>query len=320
VGTRGSALARAQTDLVAASLAKAMGAQIEIVPVTTHGDVSRQSLSSMGGVGVFASALREALLADECDVVVHSLKDLPTDPVPGLAIGAIPKRADARDVLVARDGLSLATLPARSRVGTGSPRRVAQVRAARGDLTVVDIRGNVDSRLARLDAEGENRLDAVILSAAGLIRLGRADVIDKPMELADWPTAPGQAALALEVREDDLSGTALAAGLRAVNHVTSRACAMAERGVLAGLRAGCSAPIGAYAHLADGLFFLTATVYSLDGTQSVTASHAATPEGHSAAALASSAEEIAGRVVEELLAKGAAGIAPVGSRRGTEEK
>ncbi|HEU0256319.1 MAG TPA: hydroxymethylbilane synthase [Microbacteriaceae bacterium] len=318
VGTRGSALALAQTDLVAVALAAAMHVEVEIVPVTTHGDVSRQSLASMGGVGVFASALREALLAGDCDVVVHSLKDLPTEPVPGLAIGAIPKRADARDVLVARDRLRLETLPPRARVGTGSPRRVAQLRAVRNDLDVVDIRGNVDSRLARLSAEDDTRLDAVVLSAAGLTRLGRAEVIDVPLELSAWPTAPGQAALALEVREQDVSGTALAAGLRAVNHATSRASAMAERGVLAGLGAGCSAPVGATAQLADGLFFLTATVYSLDGRASVTASHAATPDDRSAAALERAGREIAERVVAELLAEGAADIAPVGSQRGTE--
>lgn len=318
VGTRGSALARAQTDLVAARLGAAMHVEVEIVPVTTHGDVSRQSLSSMGGVGVFASALREALLAGDCDVVVHSLKDLPTDPVPGLVIGAIPKRADARDVLVAHGAPPLAWLAAGARVGTGSPRRIAQVKAARSDLDVVDIRGNVDSRLARLDADGDERLDAVILAAAGLIRLGRAEVIERPMELSAWPTAPGQAALALEVREADATGTPLAAGLAAVNHVTTRACAMAERGVLAGLQAGCSAPVGASAQMADGLFFLTATVYSLDGTQQVTASHAATPEGRSAQALDEAGRELAQRVVAELLAKGAARIAPVGSQRGTE--
>jgi hydroxymethylbilane synthase len=201
VGTRASALAVAQSTTVAERLAAATGHEVELVRVHTEGDRTQatgESLS-LGGTGVFASALREALLADECDVLVHSLKDLPTASHPGLHIGAIPGRADARDALCARDGLTLETLPQGARVGTGSPRRVAQLLARRPDLEVVPIRGNVDTRLRRL----EDDLDAVVLAAAGLGRLGRSASVTDLLGLGPWPSAPGQGALAVEVREGD---------------------------------------------------------------------------------------------------------------------
>ena len=309
VGTRGSALAMAQTTAIANRLGAAAGVPVEIIPITTHGDTSRESLSSLGGTGVFASALRESLLAGDCDVIVHSLKDLPTMAHAGLVIGATPKRADARDVLCARDGLTLATLPEGAKVGTGSPRRVAQLRRLRPDLRVVDIRGNVDTRLAFV-TDGE--LDAVVLAAAGLGRLGRLDAVATDfLELSAWPTAPGQGALAIEVREGKLD-RALTAALAAVNHSTTQAVATAERLVLAGLEAGCSAPIGASAEIDDGLLFLTATVYRPDGAEQLTASHAATPESHALADLLDAAHDVAERVVRELLAKGAAALAPLG--------
>lgn len=331
IGTRGSALAMAQTGDVAKALAKASGLEVELVPITTHGDTSRESLSALGGTGVFAGALRAALLAGECDVVVHSLKDLPTAKHPGLVIGAVPKRADARDTLVARDGLTLGTLPSGSRVGTGSPRRMAQLRRARADLEVVDIRGNVDTRLGRVggpeggdgsgvtevaaeaEAAAEYRLDAVILAAAGLERLGRSGVVTEFLELSRWPTAPGQGALALEVRDGaDHGRDPLARALASVDHRSTHACVLAERGVLAGLQAGCAAPVATTAEIDDGLLFLTATVYSIDGTEALTASHAATPDGMAAAQLAEAAADVAERVVTELLQRGAAQLAPVG--------
>lgn len=309
VGTRGSALAMAQTTAIANRMGAAAGAEIEIIPITTHGDTSRESLSSLGGTGVFASALREALLNDECDVVVHSFKDLPTKAQPGLVIGATPRRADARDVLCARAGFTLDTLPEGARVGTGSPRRVAQLRARRPDLTVVDIRGNVDTRLGRV-AEGD--LDAVVLAAAGLGRLGRLDeVASDYLELSAWPTAPGQGALAIEVREGK-PDRALATALAAINHVTTQVTTTAERLLLARLEAGCAAPIGATA-VVDELVFLTATVYSTDGTRQITSSHAATPDSHSAADLTVAAIDIAERAAAELLGAGAAELAPLGS-------
>jgi hydroxymethylbilane synthase len=311
VGTRGSALALAQTGVVADAIAKASGLQVEIIPVTTHGDTSRDSLSNLGGTGVFASALREALLAGECDLIVHSLKDLPTDDYAGLVIGAVTKRADARDALCARDGLTLETLPEGSRVGTGSPRRIAQLRSRRPDLEVIDIRGNVDTRLGRV-SEGD--LDAVVLAAAGLGRLGRSGTITELFSLSGAPTAPGQGALAIEVRAGDEAGSGpLAQALASVNHVTTRATVTAERAVLAGLEAGCAAPVGATAVVDDGMVFLTATVYRPDGTEKLTSSHAATPDSMSPADLDEAAREIAGRVVAELLAAGAADLAPLGS-------
>src|SRR5690606_11403176 len=255
IGTRRSALAMAQTGMVADQVARASGREVDLVQITTAGDTSRESLASLGGTGVFASGLREALLADECGPLVHSLKDLPTAPVSGLRIGATPKRADARDVLVARDGLTLQSLPEGAKVGTGSPRRAAQLRAARNDLEVVDIRGNVDTRVGRV-AEGD--LDAVVLAAAGLTRLGRLQLVSQLFPLCDWPPAPVQGALAIEVRESttrELDGV-----LRKIDHATTRLTAGAERAVLARLEAGCAAPVGATAVVDTSLLLVTATV------------------------------------------------------------
>jgi len=306
IGTRGSALAMAQTRQIAERLASAAKADVELVPITTQGDTSRASLATIGGMGVFAVALREALLAGECDVVVHSLKDLPTADHPQLRLGAVPKRADARDALCARDGFTLATLPEGARVGTGSPRRIAQLGAARPDLVAVDLRGNVDTRLGKVES-GE--LDAVVLAAAGLGRLGRGEAVTDLLDLADWPTAPGQGALAIEVRRER-GDRALERALETVDHGVTRAMVFAERLVLAGLEAGCSAPVGATAFLDDELLFLTASVYSADGTRQLTSSHAATPDSRSAADLADAARDVAERVVAELLGNGAAELAP----------
>jgi hydroxymethylbilane synthase len=306
IGTRASALAMAQTKQIAERLAKAAKADIELVPITTEGDVSHASLASLGGTGVFATALRDALLRGECDVVVHSLKDLPTAEHPGLRLGAVPKRADARDALCARDGLTLATLPEGARVGTGSPRRIAQLRAARPDVIAVDIRGNVDTRLGKVES-GE--LDAEILAAAGLGRLGRADAATELLSLDEWPTAPGQGALAIEVRRER-GDSALERALEAIDHGMTRATVLGERLVLAGLEAGCSAPVGVTSFVDDELLFLSANVYSADGTRRLTSSHAATPESRSAADLAAAARDVADRVVAELLGNGAAELAP----------
>ncbi|HEU4808342.1 MAG TPA: hydroxymethylbilane synthase [Homoserinimonas sp.] len=305
IGTRRSALAMAQTGAVADQIARQSGREVELVQITTAGDTSRESLSSLGGTGVFASALREALLVDECDLVVHSLKDLPTAPVPGLRIGATPKRADARDVLVARDGLTLETLPQGARVGTGSPRRAAQLRAARSDLEVLDIRGNVDTRLGRVSSED---LDAVVLAAAGLGRLGRLEAVSQFFELSEWPTAPGQGALAIEVRDSTSQG--IEEVLRKLDHASSRLTASAERAVLARLEAGCAAPVGATAVIDTSLLLLTATVLSPDGSRSLTSSHAGVLEG-SPAERDALAAELGARVADELLGQGAAEFAPL---------
>lgn len=298
VGTRASALAMAQTKAIVERLARKSGQPIEIIPITSDGDRTTASLASLGGTGVFAAALREALLAGECDVVVHSLKDLPTAPLPGLSIGATPKRADARDALCARDGFTIETLPQGARVGTGSPRRKAQLLSKRPDLEVLDIRGNVDTRLGRV-VEGD--LDAVVLSAAGLGRLGRTDAITETLSLSEWPTAPGQGSLALEVRTGD---ERLVAG---VDHKVTRLTVDTERAVLAKLEAGCAAPVGVTAEIDAGLLFVSARVYALDGTAELTSSHALYPEDSKAPA-----DELAQRVVDELLAAGAAELAPLG--------
>jgi len=299
IGTRGSALALAQTQTIANALHAKTGAAIEIITVSTHGDRSTESLSTIGGTGVFASALREALINNECDVVVHSLKDLPTDAYPGLSIGAIPKRADARDALCASDGLTLDTLAPGARVGTGSPRRAAQLRARRPDLDVIDIRGNIDTRLGKI---GEGALAAIVLAAAGLDRIGRLDAVTEFLTIDGWPTAPGQGALALEVRKGDEKLVS------SLDHKPTRTIVEAERAVLAILEAGCAAPIAAHGFIEDGLLFLTASVYQPDGASKVTASHAlyVSDAPHPS-------RDIAERVAAELLAGGAAELAPLGS-------
>jgi len=301
IGTRGSALALAQ----AAPIAERLGA--ELVVIDSHGDRSSASLASLGGSGVFVTALREALLAGEVDALIHSFKDLPTAPAEGLAIAAVPRRADARDVLVARDGLTLQALPEGARIGTGSPRRRAQLLARRADLDVVDVRGNVDTRLGRVGAAGEGldpdrSLDGVVLAAAGLERLGRADAATETFSLDPWPTAPAQGALALETRTG-----AVPSALRAAEHAPSRLVAEAERAVLARLEAGCAAPLGVHALLDDGLLFVSARVYALDGSAQLTSAHAMY-----AADVRDPAAELAARVAGELLDQGAAELAPLG--------
>ncbi len=303
IGTRASALAMAQTRAVADSLARSSSLEVELVPITTHGDRSTEPLSELGGTGVFATALREALLDGRCDLVVHSLKDLPTLPAEGLEIVATPKRADARDALCSRDSLTLATLPDGARVGTGSPRRAAQLRSRRPEVEVVDIRGNVDTRLGKV-ASGE--LDAVVLAAAGLDRLGRLDAISEYLGIDGWPTAPGQGALAIEARST--ADASLRKAAASIDHRPTRAIVTAEREVLRILEAGCAAPIGAHALIDDGLMFLSARVYRPDGTGQLTSAHALYLADHPDAAGA-----VARKVADELLALGAADLVPPGA-------
>jgi hydroxymethylbilane synthase len=267
LGTRRSALATAQSELVADAVRTATGREVELVPVTTEGDVSRAPLSTIGGTGVFVSALRDALLIGEIDLAVHSLKDLPTTELPELELVAVPERADARDALVARDGHTLDSLPAGATVGTGSPRRAAQLKVYRPDLDVVDIRGNVDTRLG-LVASGS--VDAVVLAKAGLERLGRLDAVSATIDPSVMLPAPGQGALALEVVKD-LAGDDRHAPLRQLDDPASRAAVTAERAVLAALEAGCSAPVGALGTVSELGFSepeltLEALVASPDGS------------------------------------------------------
>ncbi|MEV0698891.1 hydroxymethylbilane synthase [Saccharopolyspora sp. NPDC050389] len=246
IGTRGSALAMAQSSKVAEELEKA-GYPTQLVTVKTPGDLSMAPIAEIG-VGVFTSALREALAAGEVDVAVHSYKDLPTEPDPRLSLAVVPVREDPRDALVARDGLTLGELPPGSVVGTGSPRRASQLRALGLGLEVRSIRGNVDTRLRKV-TDGE--LDAVVLARAGLARVGRLAVITETLDPLQMLPAPAQGALAVECRVDDVDTEHLLQSV--LDDQASRAAVAAERAMLAALEAGCSAPVGALAEVVDDL-------------------------------------------------------------------
>ncbi|MEV7039396.1 hydroxymethylbilane synthase [Amycolatopsis sp. NPDC051061] len=246
MGTRGSKLALAQTGNVADAL-RATGAEVEIVTVTTPGDKSMAPIPTIG-VGVFTSALREALLRNEVDVIVHSYKDLPTAPEPGISLAAVPPRADPRDALIARDGLTLGELPPGSTVGTGSLRRTAQLRALGLGLEIVPIRGNIDTRMRKV-TDGE--LDAVVLARAGLARVGLAEVITETLDPIQMLPAPAQGALAVECRAADADLEQLLAAT--LDDEGTRAAVTAERALLAALEAGCSSPVGALAEIVEDL-------------------------------------------------------------------
>ena len=261
LGTRRSALALAQSGAVAADLVGRLGRTVDLVEITTRGDSDAGSIATLGGTGVFVSALREALLAGQIDVAVHSLKDLPTAPADGVVLAAVPPRGDPRDVLCCPAGWTLGELPAGSRVGTGSPRRAAQLRALGLGLDVVPIRGNVDTRLKKA-IDGE--VDAVVLARAGLARLDRLDAVSEVIDPIQLLPAAGQGALAVECRAGDGELRDL---LRALDDPESRACVTAERALLAALEAGCTAPVGALADLADDELYLRAAVCASDGSE-----------------------------------------------------
>jgi hydroxymethylbilane synthase len=298
VGTRASLLARTQTQLVVdAFAASSPDVPVQTVLVSTEGDRSAKPLEQIGGTGVFVSALREALLAGEIDVAVHSFKDLPTTPAPGITVAAVPQREDPRDALCARDGLSLLELPTGARVGTGSPRRGAQLRALDLGLEIVPIRGNVDTRLAKVGT-GDGQLDAVVLAVAGLHRLGRTEVITELLDPIQVLPAAAQGALAVECRESDQDARSLLAPLD--DHAT-RAAVAAERSLLTALEAGCTAPVGALAEVAEGEdgeleVFLRGSVTAIDGSDAVRLS---------AAGPLNNAEEIGQRLAAELIDLGA---------------
>ncbi len=272
LGTRASVLARTQSQGVADAITTATGTPVELVHISTEGDRSQAAIAQLGSTGVFVTALRDALLAGEIDLAVHSYKDLPTAPQPGLILAAVPPREDPRDALVARDGLTLGELPAGSTVGTGAPRRVAQLRALGLGLEVVPIRGNVDTRLGRVagSATGPGDLDAVVLARAGLSRLGRLSVITETLDPLQMLPAPAQGALAVECRTSDARTREL---LGRLEDSRTRACALAERTTLGTLEAGCSAPVAAYAEVAEGEhgpeLFLRASVTAIDGSDGV---------------------------------------------------
>ncbi|MFF0425807.1 hydroxymethylbilane synthase [Streptomyces sp. NPDC004520] len=315
LGTRRSKLAMAQSGHVADAVRQLTGRPVELVEITTYGDTSREHLAQIGGTGVFVAALRDALLAGEVDFAVHSLKDLPTTQHPDLVLAAIPRREDPRDVLITGEGLTLDTLPQGARVGTGSPRRMAQLHAyARNhglDITCVPIRGNVDTRVGYV-RKGE--LDAVVLAAAGLNRIGGTDELlgglsAEPLAVDTVLPAPGQGALAVECLA---SNTELVAALAPLDDPHTRAAVTAERSLLAALEAGCSAPVGALADLlADDPghgqvvteMRLRGVVGTTDGTTLVQLSTTGpVPTSHD------EAMALGRELADEMLAKGAAGL------------
>ena len=300
LGTRRSALATTQSTWVADRL-RELGHEVELVEITTAGDRDRTTpLATLGGTGVFVSALRDALRDGTVDLAVHSLKDLPTTPEDDLVVAGIPVREDPRDALVARDGLTLGELPAGATVGTGSPRRRAQLEALGLGLELRELRGNVDTRLAKV-TDGE--LDAVVLAQAGLSRLSRTSVVTEVLDPIQMLPAPGQGALAVEVRAAD---TATRDAVAALDDADTRACVVAERAVLAELEAGCSAPIGALAEIVLGddgdELSLRAVVASTDGSGELR---------RSATGLPADAERVGRALARLLIEDGAADLAPL---------
>jgi hydroxymethylbilane synthase len=298
LGTRRSALAMAQSGRVADAL-RAVGHDVELVEVVTEGDRSAAAVAELPGTGVFVTELRARLLAGEVDFAVHSLKDLPTAPAADLVTAAVPRREDPRDALVSRDGLRLNALPVGSTVGTGAPRRVAQLRALGLGLEVVAIRGNVDSRLRRV-SDGD--LDAVVVAAAGLARLGRLGEASEILDPGQMLPAPGQGALAIECRSADTALTEILAA--ALDDATTRATVAAERVLLADLEAGCTAPVGALADVAEGddgaeEIYLRGVVADVAGTHAIRLS---------ATGPRSDAVEIGHRLARDLIAAGAADL------------
>ena len=266
IATRGSDLARAQSGQVARALERALGVPAELVIVRTSGDrIQDRPLAEIGGKGLFVKEVEDALLSGAADVAVHSGKDLPAHVARGLALAAFPRREDPRDALVGRaGGERLATLPQGARVGTGSVRRRAQLLRARPDLEVVPLRGNVDTRLRKLESES---LDAVILACAGLARLGLAERIDERLDPAVLVPAVAQGTLALEVRADD----PVAARIAALDDPDARAATAAERAFLVALAGDCNVPLGAHAQLAGDTIELTTVLLAPDGTHELRA-------------------------------------------------
>lgn len=289
LGTRGSPLARWQAEWVAAQLA-ARGIAVQMVHISTQGDVRTGPLGQIGGQGLFTKEIQRALLTGEIDLAVHSLKDLPTEPVPGLALAAVPPRESTADVLVSNRFASLDALPTAARVGSGSLRRKTQLLHLRPDLQLAEIRGNVDTRLRKLD-EGE--YDAIVLAEAGLKRLGLQARIASVIPRSIMLPAVGQGALGIETRADDARTRELLAPL---DDFATHAAVRAERSLLAALRGGCLAPVGAFARIDGDELLLDSTVLSADGRQRLSASGRSAPDA---------AVALGARVAEQLIAQGA---------------
>ncbi|WKS64535.1 hydroxymethylbilane synthase [Corynebacterium accolens] len=292
IGTRGSKLATTQAGHVRDWLIDA-GFDSELHIVTTAGDTNMAPVERIG-VGVFTQALREALYRGECDIAVHSFKDLPTAEDDRFRL-VIPQRQDSREVLVARDGMTLMQLPEGARVGTSAPRRISQLAALRPDLDIRPLRGNIDTRMSKV-TDGE--LDAVVLAYAGLLRGGyenrASDIFDPEL----FMPAPAQGALAIEA----VAGTEAAAALDAVVDEQATAAALAERAVLARLEAGCTAPVAATSRWNGDQLTVRGGVFALDGSRQLTATASGT------AVDAAEAAELGARVSDELFAQGAADL------------
>ncbi len=302
VGTRGSALARAQAATVGEPLRQALGVDVELVVLRSAGDDTTAPLTDVGGNGVFVGAVRAALVRGEVDLAVHSLKDIPTVADETVVLAAVPARQDPRDALVSEGGRTLTELPAGATVGTGSPRRRAQLDALGFGLSVVGIRGNVDSRIRQVE---EGRLDAVVVAAAGLARLGWLDRVSEMLDPLLMMPAPGQGALAVEVAA---ANGELASEITGVlDDPRTRAAVTAERALLARLEAGCSAPVGALGEVAEGddgdELWLRGVVAAGDGSAVVRLSLTGRP---------ADASMIGITLAENLLRDGAAALVPGG--------
>lgn len=297
IGTRGSALALRQTETVAALLQRAHpGLEVVVEAIRTDADRRPDTpFEALPGIGFFVKELEAALLQGRIDVAVHSMKDLPTVDTAGVTVGAVTAREDPRDVLAGREGATLASLPPRARVGTSSPRRAAFLRAHRPDLEIVPIRGNVETRLRKVDA---NELDAVCLAGAGLRRLGLADRITEWIPIVVMLPAPGQGALGIQVRVGDAETAGIAA---AADESGTRLSVAAERGLLARLLGGCRLPAGAYAEVRDGMVRLQAAVVAADGGRAVRGERSGS---------ATQAEAVGRALAEELLGRGAGDLMP----------
>jgi hydroxymethylbilane synthase len=290
LGTRGSALAKTQSGLVADWL-RARGADVEMILIKTTGDRLSELHQPIEGKGIFTKELDEALLDGRIDLAVHSMKDLPSEIPAGIEISAVPEREDARDVLVTRGGAPLAALPAGAVVGTGSPRRAGQILALRPDLVCAEARGNVDTRLRKLR---EGAWDAILLARAGLRRLGRDAEATQILEVSEMIPAVAQGALAITTRDGEPLPP-----VRALDHRPTRTAVICERRVLRELEGGCRAPVAAHASVAGDRLALAAAVMSLDGATVIRVDRAGP---------ASDPEGLGGDAAAELLARGAAAI------------
>lgn len=298
LGTRQSALALWQAEYISNAL-RTLGHQVELVKITTSGDVSTTPLGQSGGQGVFTKEIQRALLDNRCDLAVHSLKDLPTEIIPALALAAVPEREDVADCLIS-GGLTLSELPSGARIGTGSPRRKAQILHLRPDLAVIDIRGNVDTRIRKLD---EGQFEGILLAYAGLHRLGLTSRITQKLTNELMLPAVGQAALGLETRSDD-SETIRA--VQQLDHAATHAAVLAERTLLRSMRAGCLAPLAANAIVQAESMQIEARVFSADGQKVIEAKQRMEfPRELGSLELFAIAEQLGIKAAEQLTALGA---------------